>query len=310
MNQPNFYGADFGFDSNSSTTLTLKFDECEAITESSALMSAGIASSAGEYNAGEEALDAYNNTQEEAAAAEQNAMLDSLRDNPVLTTASMPIPTRNSQINQSACRLPLDDFNVEFDLSQDLSMPQILLMDGTDLGNDDSSPTLFGLSNHSSHNNNSNFSCGGAPSNSSSSTEHTTRPIDVASNRGNSNDFVMQTSQNQPIQQHQNTHGNHHNLLSTVSAGHQMWGSDANGMLSNSNSSGHIVVAKSEPLILDDFAIYQVDKADLIQGELIHLMVIILHNSDRDSEIGSLNPGTIFIKIVFSEDNYSQIACE
>lgn len=58
-------------------------------------------------------------------------------------------------------------------------------------------------------------------------------------------------------------------MLATVSAGHQMWGSDANGMLSNSNSSGHIVVAKSEPLILDDFAIYQVDKADLIQGEWI-----------------------------------------
>lgn len=282
MNQPNFY--DFGFDSsNSSSTLTLKFDECEAITESSTLMSGGGGGGAGG------ASDPYN-TGAEAAAAEQSVMMDSLRDNPVLTTASMPIPTRNA-INQNACRLPMDDFGLDFDLSQDLNMPQILLMDGTDLANDDSSPTLFGLGHHShsQYTDNSNVSCGGP-------VEHT-RPIDVvASIRG---DFGMQTTSHgqQGQQQHQqgqqqsphlqsahvqnhhhHHHHNHHHLLSTEAAGHQMWGSDANSHLSSSSnnstttttntiSSGNAFIAKSEPLNLDDDAIYQVDKADLIQGK-------------------------------------------
>lgn len=256
MNHSNFYGADFGlFDSsNSNSTLTLKFDECEAITESST----------------SPALDNYNTTNNQSSADGSTlGMMDSLKDNPMLTTASMPIPTRNvgaggsSGSNQNMCRLPME-FGLDFDLSQDLNMPQLLLMDGTDL-NEDSSPTLFGLG----HNSYAAISGGGSTSGEGVSAFATlseqSRPIDVVANSSRGNDYNTQTGgflhhhNNNNVQQPQ--HQQH--SLATTSAGQQMWGSDAHSFLSNSAP----FITKSEPLNLDDDAIFQVDKADLIQGE-------------------------------------------
>lgn len=261
MNQPNFYGGDFGFDSsNSSSNLTLKFDECEAITETSAGDGGGGSTptpSSADNNSGMTMM----------------MMMDTtLRDNPVLTTASMPIPTRNAHStgmgmggggNQNFSRLPETDFGLDFDLSQDLGMPQILLMDGTDL-NDDSSPTLFGLGQYTD---NSSSAMSGTGMH--SGLEHSTRPIDVVgtSIRGDyglsqgstssSNNNSSGAQMSQTLQQQQQ-----HLLLSTAH-GHQMWGSDT-----GATNSGHTgFIAKAEPLNLDDDAIYQVDKNDLIQGE-------------------------------------------
>ena len=254
MNQPNFYGADFGFDSsNSSSTLTLKFDECEAITESSSLNAGGSVDPYNIVTGTEASYDTLSNS---------SAMMDSLRDNPVLTTASMPIPTRSaagggSNNNQGLlCRIPDPDFGLDFDLSlsQDLNMPQMLLADGTDL-NDDSSPTLFGLGNHNQYSDHVGVSC--VPG----STVEQTRPVDVhGTNRGEFTGMGHGTSASHN-QQQQTSHNSHHHLLATAAAGHQMWGSDA----ANQGNVGFI--AKSEPLNLDDDAIYQVDKADLIQGK-------------------------------------------
>lgn len=242
MNHSNLYGPDFGLDSsNSSSTLTLKFDECEAITESSP-------------------LDVY----QAAAADASNAssLMDSLKDNPVLTTASMPIPTRNMNVsssgNQNLYRMPLD-MVLDFDLSQDLNMPQLLLMDGADL-NDDGSPTMLSLG-QSGYGNNSSSLGGGGGSNSTSPFSplaEGSRPIDVTGAQ-RSGDYLGQATGHNDMQLLQSQQNQH--LLATTAAGQQMWGSEP---LSTTTTFVH---TKSEPLNLDDDAIFQVDKADLIQGE-------------------------------------------
>lgn len=248
MSHANFYGPDFGFDSSNSSTLTLKFDECEAITESSQLTPvpdgytlADTSSSSG------------------GGGGSGMGLMDSLKDNPVLTTASMPIPTRN--VNASGgtnnpgggCRLPLD-FGLDFDLSQDLNMPQMLLMDGTDL-NDDSSPTLFG--GHGQY--------GGADSLIVSGDGRAS--VDMVPMRNDFSSHVNVTPTNQSQESlaqlnQQQMQSVQQNLIATTTGGHQMWGSDA----TNSSASINVYLAKPEPLHLDDDAIFQVDKADLIQG--------------------------------------------
>lgn len=306
MNQPNFYGADFGFDSsNSSSTLTLKFDECEAITESSTLNGSGpetidvfnLSSGSG-AELGLEPHNSSNNSSGHSSSggghsghSNSSSMMDALRDNPVLTTASMPIPTPRSNNNSGGgggaitqnnnnntsnlCRMNDTDFGLDFDLSQDLNMPQILLMDGADL-NDDSSPSLFGLG-HSNQYLDSNSSSGNLateqqmqqPQSSSSSSSQqqqqqnaaatgtSSRPIDVGGGNTIRGDFANQS------QSHTHHNQSHHHLLATAAAGHQMWGSDG----STGHQHGTMFIPKTEPLNLDDDAIYQVDKADLIQGE-------------------------------------------
>lgn len=235
MSHTNFYGTDFGFDSsNSSSTLTLKFDDCEAITESTV------------NSASEAYADQYHSTA---------ALMENLKDNPVLTTASMPIPTRsaaggnnpmNNLMNQNS-RMNLD-YSLDYDLSQDLNMPQILLMDGNDL-NDDSSPTLF-APQYAGHGDSSGenmvTSVGGGDPLSVS------RASVVPS---------MSGSHQQPQQQQQH-------LIATTTGGHQMWGSDTQNNLLSNAVSGNAFVAKAEPFNLDDDAIFHVDKADLLQGEL------------------------------------------
>lgn len=246
MSQPNFYGADFGFDSsNSSSTLTLKFDDCEAITESP-------------VNSASEAYAEQYNTNSQSTAA----MMDHLKDNPVLTTASMPIPTRNANaggggnntlnlMNQNS-RMNLD-YTLDYDLSQDMNMPQVLLMDGSDL-NDDGSPTLFALSHNSQY--------GG---NGDSSGETIAMMGSTADQLNVSRASVVPSMSGGNHQQQQQQQQQH--LLATTTGGHQMWGSDTTNLLSNTVT-GNSFVTKVEPFNLDDDAIFHVDKADLLQGEL------------------------------------------
>lgn len=244
----NLYAPDFGFDSsNSSSTLTLKFDECEAITESSGL-------DAFHTNTNSSSAD---NSASVAAAG----MMSHLKDNPVLTTASMPIPARSlgGSSGQNVYRMPLD-LGLDFDLSQDLSMPQLLLMDGAEL-NDDSSPTMPSLGGQAGYGTVPAANDGAAFS---PLAEQGRTGIGMAAPR--TIDVLGPPTGLHQHQAQQLLPQHHQHLLATSAAGQQMWGSEP--LTTTAAGGGHsFVQTKAEPLNLDDDdAIFQVDKADLIQG--------------------------------------------
>lgn len=202
------FGSDF-FDSNSSNS-TLKFDECEALTENTSL----------------NALH-FGDNSNATSSSSNPGMMDSLKDNPILTTASMPIPSRSSNGNATRqTNQDLSDFGFEFEVAQDIKMP-LNDMFGSNRLNDNyhhNSPTLFAL-NSNGYPNSANSSMGNNHS-------HNTNALLMSAGFGGN----------------ENTNQINSHL--------QMW-----------NDMGEVgVVTKIEPHGIEEDAIFQVDKADLIQG--------------------------------------------